>query len=746
MAEKTPFDVKPKAEESATQNMIEQVYTGIAERTVAESSYHAASMLRPYNPDDLFQKTGDYSIYEDMEIDDQVSVCLRLKTDLVIGSGWDIVCGEENHDAIKEDIELALGEDTDVPFDDSLEEIINAYTFGFSLSEKIFKHRADGSLTLRAIKTRHPATWLIHTDKHGNIEKYEQRGLKTDLKIEPKSLIHFIVNRRFQNPYGRSDLRPAYVAWFTKRQVIRYYSIFLEKAASPTPVAKYDRNAPPEAVTNIFNAIKSLQSKTAMCIPKDIEIDFLESKSNGEAYDKAINIFNMFIGRSMFVPDLVGFHGAQTSGGSLALGKEQLGLFMKHIARRRKAIEDVVNKEIVWPIVFHNHGYVDNYPKFKLRPISDQDAVEAAKLWLEAVKGRVYKPSEEEINHFRGIVKFPEGDVEYVEQPQGPQLPGQEGKPGSKEEGQAKGAEADKEEAGGDGEDAAEKRKSFKLGKLPPGDYHKKCDFKAIKQQLEAYDASLARDAKPLISLVVSDLFEQLAEKKIIQSDSIAKMDSVKLRKLGGISRLLKKSFKDIWLEGKQTAQSELFKGKYARKPLLDEAFQDLLEEEIYSYIGDWEYRILQRARNEMIAAIKDGKPISSVVTAVSEDLVKDAEVSLERYARTKHTEVMNKGRLSFFEESGVVAAYQYSAILDDVTSEICKGLDGKVFEAGSEPVPPMHFNCRSLLVAITKYEDYKLSETVMVNDKGEPVSRGGKQMPIFDFIDENLGAGFPKQ
>ncbi len=87
---------------------------------------------------------------------------------------------------------------------------------------------------------------------------------------------------------------------------------------------------------------------------------------------------------------------------------------------------------------------------------------------------------------------------------------------------------------------------------------------------------------------------------------------------------------------------------------------------------------------------------------------------------------------MSFFEDSGVVAAYQYSAILDDVTSDICAGLDGKIFEAGSEPIPPLHFNCRSLLIPITKYEDYKASEKA-----------GGQ--PIDQFIEENKGSGFAK-
>ena len=93
----------------------------------------------------------------------------------------------------------------------------------------------------------------------------------------------------------------------------------------------------------------------------------------------------------------------------------------------------------------------------------------------------------------------------------------------------------------------------------------------------------------------------------------------------------------------------------------------------------------------------------------------------------------MNKGRVAFFEESGVVSGYQYSAILDDRTTDICRGLHGKTFRAGDQPIPPMHFNCRSMLIPITIYESF------------EPDKKVGKT-PIEDFIEEKKGSGFPKQ
>jgi NAD+--asparagine ADP-ribosyltransferase len=70
---------------------------------------------------------------------------------------------------------------------------------------------------------------------------------------------------------------------------------------------------------------------------------------------------------------------------------------------------------------------------------------------------------------------------------------------------------------------------------------------------------------------------------------------------------------------------------------------------------------------------------------------------------------------------------------MDDRTSPICEGLHGKVFKSGTEPVPPMHFNCRSLLVPITRFEQWEADEKV-----------GSKSMD--QFIEDNKGSGFSKR
>jgi SPP1 gp7 family putative phage head morphogenesis protein len=739
-------DLPADPKSSASDNLVSRLYFGTAEQTVQESAYHPDSYNKPDNPDELVQKDTSYKIYEEMLVDDQVSVTLQLKKDLVLNSGWNIH-GDDGQEEIVDDLKTALCVDTPIPFEEQLEEILTAYEFGFSISEKIFQLRDDGSLTLNVLKTRHPASWRIHTDEKGNVTKYEQVGTKgNSLDIKANTIIHYVNNRRFQNPYGVSDLRAAFSAWFVKREITKYYAIFLEKAASPIPVARYDKAAPESAVTKIFNVIKRFQQKTAIAIPKDIELEFLDSGNHGDAYIKGINMFNMFIGRALFVPDLMGLHGSQTAGGSFALGAEHFKLYAKHIAKRRSILERVINDHIIKPLVVYNFGFQENYPTFKLKEIDDSTAIEAAKLWLEAVKGGAYKPNDNEINYFRSIVKFPEGEVQHkdampsydprqtpakdepVEEPEEPEEV--EGKEEVEQIEPYFGPMQDKD---------MENMKGFK-GKmsLPTGNYYKKVDFKKIGRQLDARVDAINTEAEPIIDMVFEDLYDQMAKKKIIESGDIERLDSIKLKKLKDLKQILKKNLRQQYDSSLAMAQSEIMKGKFA-KPILAQEFLDILEQENFSFIGDWEYKVRQKAKLELIAAIKDGRPLSTVIGILDDEGKKLSQDSINRYARTKTTEVMNKGRKEFFDKNETVKAYQYSALMDDRTTEICSAIDGKIFDKDEAPIPPLHFNCRSLLIPITEFEEYQIDETVeTVDDEGNVVEEN-----INDFIEENKGAGF---
>ena len=109
---------EPKAQNS--KNLAADLFAGTIEKTFQDSPLVPESYLKPYNPDDLWQKKGDYTIYQQMLNDDQVDVCLQLKKDVVLGCGGEFVIEDDSQEHIKEDLEKAFYDDAEIPFDENL--------------------------------------------------------------------------------------------------------------------------------------------------------------------------------------------------------------------------------------------------------------------------------------------------------------------------------------------------------------------------------------------------------------------------------------------------------------------------------------------------------------------------------------------------------------------------------------------------------------------------------------------------
>jgi SPP1 gp7 family putative phage head morphogenesis protein len=95
----------------------------------------------------------------------------------------------------------------------------------------------------------------------------------------------------------------------------------------------------------------------------------------------------------------------------------------------------------------------------------------------------------------------------------------------------------------------------------------------------------------------------------------------------------------------------------------------------------------------------------------------------LDTLARTNLFEAMNEARFAEFTDPALgdfVVAMEYSAILDDRTTEICEHLNGKQFSADSDVWdqfrPPNHFNCRSVLIPITAIDGWDGRESPVPN------------------------------
>ena len=111
-----------------------------------------------------------------------------------------------------------------------------------------------------------------------------------------------------------------------------------------------------------------------------------------------------------------------------------------------------------------------------------------------------------------------------------------------------------------------------------------------------------------------------------------------------------------------------------------------------------------------------------------------------QRLIRTELNYISNKGSMQAYKDSGVVEKFQYIATLDSRTSDICREMDGKVFELREGEVgvnqPPLHPHCRSTIIPY--FEDNILDDRIARDEDGEGKSyRVGEDVTFFDWVDK---------
>lgn len=89
-------------------------------------------------------------------------------------------------------------------------------------------------------------------------------------------------------------------------------------------------------------------------------------------------------------------------------------------------------------------------------------------------------------------------------------------------------------------------------------------------------------------------------------------------------------------------------------------------------------------------------------LAAAGGELTAVADNQIMTLVRTSINQVANAASQQVYESNqDITKKYRYVATLDTRTSARCAALDGREFEYGKGPMPPQHFNCRSVTVPI---------------------------------------------
>lgn len=109
------------------------------------------------------------------------------------------------------------------------------------------------------------------------------------------------------------------------------------------------------------------------------------------------------------------------------------------------------------------------------------------------------------------------------------------------------------------------------------------------------------------------------------------------------------------------------------------------------------------RVRNAVQTGIVSGQSAAQIARDITDGITaKRTDAEIRSVVRTAVAHISNASREQFFSENKEIFTEElFVATLDSRTSPICRALDGQRFAIGEGQRPPLHFNCRSVRVAV---------------------------------------------
>jgi len=713
---------------------------------VVKTPWNRLSRKEPLNPDDVFQKKNSFQIYDEMLKDYQIKSLMDLRKKLILGSDWTIEGpkdeeGEplEEFSEITEFVDHTLRDGLTGSLKDYLYEILSAMDYGFSVQEIIYIER-DGKIVIDKFKQMPPDSIEFNIDDFGNLKPDGLRQFisKGTQVLNPKKFIILTWNPKNSNMYGTSDLRACHTPWFIKDKVMRYWPMFLEKFGSPFLLAKYDADVIDTNETeDIQNILNSFQQSNSAVMPSDVELEIVEiSKQGGEGYEQAITRFDQQIAAALLVPNLLNF--SQTiEGGSFALGKSQLEILITIIGSNRLLLEEnVVNEQIIKPLVKFNFPNVIEFPKFKFGPLLEESKVENVKAYIDLIKTGKIRPSESDVNHIRETLGFPTGDVDIIEPTEVSEPPkGDESDDGDEKE-------KDEDKIDQSAMDSVMNMAFTSSENMVFADRY--VNFAKIDREFKEGTEKTIGRISTMLEKVKIEFINNVKEKKVLEREKLSSLNNFKIPITGNIRTQFERLLNSMTSNGISDSQSEIQlqippSEKFA---IIDNPDIDLRASKVFlrefaktkaiQLAGDMTSTIERQVRVVLVDGFKNGLTTKDIIADLENafapyikgTVIPQAAINpriLETIVRTNANTFYNQGRLSTFNQAaktGIVTHYQFSAIMDNRISEICEELHGTVVAVGQGETtstinPARHFSCRSVLIPITKFRQKEMQKNI---------------------------------
>ena len=405
--------------------------SGGYDRTLSPLLNNAVQVLGQYHEDLTLEFTD--KVYEEMLKDPAVAASVDILRALITVTPPRLVSriADKKHPQYKDAREAVdFVEDQlksmNRPVATVVAELMDAVVYGSCVAEIVYEDDTDDEtgapyLRLADVKAKSRRKYALVTDRFYNILGvvsrelgYMASGVYTgSTSPDPKDVIPrdkivvLTLNSRYGDPRGYSMLRPAYAPYYIKTQVWPQFLKFLMGFASPSLVgytpegdneeieATDDAGNPiqntdgtqkmltPEE--DMFNTLLGFQGGTLAVLKGGSKLDVLWSQGGGEAFLKAIDLFDRQIAMAILKTHRTLLEAKHSSKADSESAQDITDVY---VALLREVVGGVLTHDLVYQLVFVNKGkdYAKKFsPIVSLQTVNKQDFAKAAeavgKLW-----------------------------------------------------------------------------------------------------------------------------------------------------------------------------------------------------------------------------------------------------------------------------------------------------------------------------------------------------------------------------
>ncbi|MFP4137467.1 MAG: DUF935 family protein [Halomonas sp.] len=232
------------------------------------------------NDDPVLQRrgAGDLEIYRELLRDDQVAAMYGQRFLGTTSAEWSVEPASERRkdkaaaDWLKEQLQS-------LEWDTITHQMLYARHYGFATAEMIWAR--DGSkVAISDIRVRDQRRFKLRTD--GGLQLMDDTI--TGIPMPERKFWTIVVGgENADQPYGRGLAHQLYWPVFFKRSGVKYWMVYLERFAQPTPKATMPgaQIDDPESRKKALAMLEAVQVDSGVLVPEHINLELLEASRSG---------------------------------------------------------------------------------------------------------------------------------------------------------------------------------------------------------------------------------------------------------------------------------------------------------------------------------------------------------------------------------------------------------------------------------------------------------------------------------